>query len=275
MFSAFVENEIRSVSAQRDLDPALVLAVADVESGGRALTEIGGRPMPCILYEYHVFHRRLSPGLRGLAVECGLAARRWGALPYPRAQRERYALLERARRLDREAAFAACSWGVGQVLGENARWLGYESAEALADEAISGVAGQVRLMMRFIDKRGLESALRAQDWESFARGYNGPSHAKHDYAGRLARAAAHWRDCPVAPPSEGFIAFGDRGPQVEAIQRALNRCGAALIPDGDFGHATRAAVRSFQAQEGLVRDGVVGAQTRARLRHAAQNAATV
>ncbi|MGF1657863.1 MAG: N-acetylmuramidase domain-containing protein [Rubrimonas sp.] len=268
MFSAHVETEIRRVAEARGIEPAALLAVVEVESGGKALTEVGGRPMPLILFEYHVFHRRLRPEARPGAQRSGLAAARWGEIAYPATQRERYALLARAALIDREAAHAACSWGVGQVLGENARWLGYESAEALAAEAISGVEGQVRLMLRFIAKRGLEPALAARDWTAFARGYNGPMHAKHDYAGRMARAHARWAQARPAPPAPAPIGVGARGEAVLRVQQALVALGVRLALDGEFGAMTGAAVRAFQTRQGLVRDGIVGPETLARLESA-------
>lgn len=265
MLSEFVEDEIRRVAAERGLDAALLLAIVEVESGGEALTEIGGRPMPLILFEYHVFHRQLRPAARPAAIGAGLASPRWGQIPYPRTQRERYALLARAKLIDREAAYAACSWGVGQVLGENARWLGYESAEALADEACSGVAGQVRLMIRFCERRGLLRALAERDWVRFAEGYNGPQQARHNYAGRMAAAHARWRARPVRVPTDPMLSLGATGPAVARLQRLLAASGVDVHQDGTFGPATLSAVRRFQVEHGLVRDGVVGAATWRRL----------
>lgn len=57
-----------------------------------------------------------------------------------------------------------------------------------------------------------------------------------------------------------------RGPQVEAIQRALLEQGVHPGPvDGVYGPATADAVAAFQLREGLVVDGVVGPETRKRL----------
>lgn len=59
-----------------------------------------------------------------------------------------------------------------------------------------------------------------------------------------------------APAGRPTLRRGDRGPDVQAIQRAV---GAA--PDGTFGPATETAVRGFQARHGLAVDGVVGPAT--------------
>ena len=58
---------------------------------------------------------------------------------------------------------------------------------------------------------------------------------------------------------------GDHLPMVGVLQQLLNRTGASLVPDGDFGPKTSAAVRAFQLPRGLVPDGIVGEMTWGRL----------
>lgn len=55
------------------------------------------------------------------------------------------------------------------------------------------------------------------------------------------------------------------GPDVRHLQQALTRSGFSVAADGIFGPGTERAVRQFQTSRRLVADGVVGAQTRARL----------
>lgn len=53
---------------------------------------------------------------------------------------------------------------------------------------------------------------------------------------------------------------GDKGEIVKHIQRALH-----LLPDGIFGKITEEAVRSFQSENGMKVDGIVGPATLAKL----------
>jgi peptidoglycan hydrolase-like protein with peptidoglycan-binding domain len=54
---------------------------------------------------------------------------------------------------------------------------------------------------------------------------------------------------------------GSTGEAVRAAQTQLNRYGAGLAVDGQFGSATDRAVRNFQGAHGLAVDGQVGPQT--------------
>jgi peptidoglycan hydrolase-like protein with peptidoglycan-binding domain/GH24 family phage-related lysozyme (muramidase) len=55
------------------------------------------------------------------------------------------------------------------------------------------------------------------------------------------------------------------GPDVRLLQQGLTRSGFTVADDGIFGPGTERAVKQFQASRRLVADGIVGAQTRARL----------
>lgn len=59
------------------------------------------------------------------------------------------------------------------------------------------------------------------------------------------------------------LRLGSHGEPVRVCQERLNAHGAtpALVVDGDYGPVTEHAVRKFQQAQGLVVDGIVGAQT--------------
>lgn len=263
-FDADIIREIRQVARAEGIEPAALLAVADVESGGRATARVNGEDRPLILFEYHVFYRALPAEKRAEAVRRNLARQKWGALPYRRSQAARYAQLDRAKKIDRQAAYAACSWGVGQVLGENATWLGYANPEALAQAAMSGVAGQIKLMLRFIRKAGLADELMRRDWRGFARRYNGPGQVDL-YAGLMAKAYRRHGGTASESQSDGLLRLGDKGDEVAHLQHSLRRAGYFLVVDGDFGPATRRMVMDFQRDQKLTVDGIAGPRTQGRL----------
>ncbi len=88
---------------------------------------------------------------------------------------------------------------------------------------------------------------------------------------RLCHEAAEHSDEEVAdnrapPPPIRDLSLGSRGPDVLAVQQALNRrMAAGLVADSALGPRTRAAIVTFQRRYGLQVDGIVGRQTRLAL----------
>jgi hypothetical protein len=70
---------------------------------------------------------------------------------------------------------------------------------------------------------------------------------------------------PTTSPSGTTISQtlrrGDQGPDVLRLQDALNKTGATITVDSNFGRGTRTAVETFQRAKGLKVDGVAGPET--------------
>jgi murein L,D-transpeptidase YcbB/YkuD len=275
-FAQSAMREIGTIANELGVEPATLMAVVEVESGGRFFATVDGREEPLIRFEGHYFDRRLSPDKREAARAAGLASPVAGAVANPASQEARWRLMEAAAAIDRKAAYESTSWGAGQVMGAHWAWLGYADVEALAAEARSGAAGQLRLMARYLDKAGLAQALRAKDWAAFARGYNGPAYAERGYDRLIAQAYGRHSGTPVAEAAPnagrtgGLLRRGSRGEAVRELQRRLSGLGHPLQADGIFGPATERAVRAFQAGHGLAVDGIVGPQTAQLLEAAAK-----
>ena len=66
--------------------------------------------------------------------------------------------------------------------------------------------------------------------------------------------------------TDGLLNFGDRGPEVEALQEQLNlELALDIDVDGIFGKDTKNAVMEYQRRNGLAVDGVVGRNTAKKL----------
>lgn len=65
---------------------------------------------------------------------------------------------------------------------------------------------------------------------------------------------------------DGLMRRGSTGQSVTDLQKALRAQGQPIGVDGVFGPETERAVKAFQQQHGLIRDGVVGQETANHLR---------
>lgn len=185
-------------------------AFLDVETRGHGFDELG---RPIILFEPHVFYRNLTGEKRNQAVKEGLAYKNWGAKPYGK-ESEQYPKLKRACLIDETAALKACSWGLGQVLGENHAAAGFATVQAMAAAMMADEEFQLEASVNFILSNKLDDELRRHDWAAFAKGYNGKEYARNKYDAKLAEAFRKWSrikdtplpkewplDAPQSPPA--------------------------------------------------------------------------
>ena len=283
MFDTETIREAAKIAGALNVDTSSLLAVAEVESGGKAYATVDGRQEPLIRFEGHYFDKRLTPEQRKRARAEGLASPKTGGVPNPSKQADRWKIVERAAKINRDAAYESISWGLGQVMGAHWEWLGFSNVGALVAMARKSIAGQMELMARFIEKSNLDDALRSKDWKKFAKGYNGPGYAKNAYDTKMAKADARWAKklaavqptkltptAPQAPASVDLTArqvsaimhLGSKGEFVVDLQKKLNTLGyGPLEPDGEFGEATDIAVKAFQEDNGLTPDGWAGPKT--------------
>jgi hypothetical protein len=189
MFDEATKTEIGKIAKELGVEEAALLAIAEVESSGKA---VDWNNWPLIRWEGHYFHRFLKamPDKAKLnaAVAAGLANPSTGGVKNPKLQKDRYALLDKACAIDADSALMSCSWGLGQVMGSNWTDLGYKSVQALVDRCKESVAGQVEVMARFIKTNGLVKALQNHDWEKFTKRYNGASGITAGYHTKIGKA---------------------------------------------------------------------------------------
>jgi len=183
-------RDLDLLAAEAEIETAALRAVIAVESSGSGFDSAG---RPKILFEPHIFFKRLSGEQRSRAVEQGLAYGKWGDKPYPKGGNAQYERLNKAMEINQSAALCSASWGMGQIMGFNHRMVGYGDVETMVLACLDNEANHIRMMLNFIRSSGLMDELRTRDWAGFARGYNGPGFAKNAYDIKLAQAYAKFK----------------------------------------------------------------------------------
>jgi hypothetical protein len=207
-------------------------AVIHVESSGAGYLD---DRRPKILFERHKFSK--ATGRRFDASHPGISNRKAGGFGAGGAHQ--YTRLAEAIGLDRRAALASASWGLGQVLGENFAVAGFRDVEDLVAKMVQSERHQLLGMFNFIAGNNLGKHLKNKDWRRFALGYNGPKAVENGYPAKLETA---------------FTIFSSGGApdiRVRIAQAALTFLGhGPKGVDGLFGSNTRKALQRFQAAEG-------------------------
>lgn len=256
MFTKVTIDAIKKVAEQYGYETEALLAITDVESAGVPFWNVNGEAKPAIRFEGHYFYDRLQGAFLDQAIKEGLASPKAGAVKNPSKYEDRYTLLARAVKLDKNAAYESVSWGLGQVMGANWKSLGYASVDALVSSAQT-LTGQIELMVRFIEANDLKKYVDSHNWAAFARGYNGKSYKKNAYDTKMAEAYAKYK--------EGIDSADEA--EISQLQSMLNKINVEykLDVDGVLGKETKAALRDFQLKNGLKVDGIYGPLTKEKL----------
>lgn len=178
------QQDIEDAAESLGVSDPVIYAVRDVESNGQGF---GADGRPIILYEPHIFSRLTEH--RFDDTHGGVSYRKWGAKPYPKTQAERWAQMEYAMRLDRDAALQAASYGLFQIMGFNWKVCGFESLNAFVEAMYRSERDHLMAFVGFVKNSHLDDELQALDWLKFAGGYNGPGQAAA-YAAKLSKAYA-------------------------------------------------------------------------------------
>lgn len=93
-----------------------------------------------------------------------------------------------ARSINPHAAIEGTFWGMFQIGGFNYKLCGTESLEEFERLMSRSERDQLELFAKFLINSGLDKPLKAKDWTTFARRYNGPGYAKKGYHTKLAQA---------------------------------------------------------------------------------------
>lgn len=188
------DDDFNRASLLLDCEPAALKAVQQVETGGRGGFLSPGKPH--ILFEGHVFWKELKN--RGIDPNKYVASNpdilypSWTKKYYKGGQGE-YDRLERARRINADAANASASWGMFQIMGNNYAACGESSVASFVAAMCASERNQLLLSARFIYRNKtmlsvLQDRNAEKNWAQFARAYNGPGYKENQYDVKLDKA---------------------------------------------------------------------------------------
>lgn len=232
---------VKSIAAASGYDYAVLAALIDKESNGKFYWNVGGKSLPALNIEGHYFYKYLAllaPDKLKQAVAAGLAAKKRGGIKVPTSYAGRYAFFERMQAVHREAAFMSVSSGVGQIMGDNYKAMGFTSAEALFNLAAASARNQIELIATFVStKPPLVAAVLNRDVKGIAYYYNGPQYRVNQYDTKL-QALIDFYDGKAGQPEP-----------------------ASYDGSGDIQALGYSSVEQFQRENGLIPDGVIGKLT--------------
>lgn len=187
------ENQYKKSAEKIGCEIAVVKTVAIVESNGSGFQSDG---TPTILFEPHIFWKQLKA--KGINPEellkkdpslSDILYPVWGSKPYGKysAQSSR---MERASKINREAALMSASYGLFQIMGFNWKLCGASSLQDFINAMYKNEDSHLDMFDDYIVNSGLNDELKNLDWKGFAASYNGPLYRKNQYDVKLKNAYA-------------------------------------------------------------------------------------
>lgn len=174
------EADFQRAADALGVDVPSIKAVAQIEAPNGGFLSTGE---PTILFERHVFSKRTQG--RFDATHPNISNPVSGGYGLTAAQHGR---LAEAAVLDRTAALESASWGKFQIMGFNHQTAGFMTLQGFINAMYESEGKQLDAFVSFLknDRAGvMQRALKAKDWATFAKNYNGPAYAKQNYDGRL------------------------------------------------------------------------------------------
>ncbi|WP_051590804.1 N-acetylmuramidase family protein, partial [Flavobacterium daejeonense] len=173
------KNYLLNVADENNVLAGNILAVYNVETGGQAFTSDG---TPKVLFERHHFSKltnhiydNSNPNISGPKRV------RYGSYS------DNLIYLKEAFALNPVAAIKSASFGAFQILGSNYQLAGYSNMDDFYNDMISTNADtHLEAFIQYVINRGILDDLQNENWDGFAKGYNGqyynsPGSASKDY----------------------------------------------------------------------------------------------
>lgn len=181
------DQDYHDAARKLGCDVAAIRAVCQVEAPKGGFNPDG---TPATLFEGHKFYKFTEGKFAVQAPDLCFA--KWTRAHYGKTWQQEQDRLQRAMKLDRDAALKSASWGKFQVMGFNHAMVGHPTIQGFVNAMYESEGAQLQAFVRYVLTAGLAPALRRLDFAAFALGYNGPGFAVNKYDTRMAAAHAKY-----------------------------------------------------------------------------------
>lgn len=186
-YAKLTDADFEKVARQLDVETAAVKAVVSIEAGS-AMKGFWAPGIPVINFDATMYRKyaRTAPdksGAKGESVPAGLTG-------YARSE---WTQLINARKTNAQGANMGTFWGMFQIGGFNYKICGCKSVDEFVRRMSYSEFEQLELFASFLVNTGYVRDLRAKNWSSFARKYNGPSYARRGYHTKMASAYSKFK----------------------------------------------------------------------------------
>ena len=219
MAKAITEAGFQSAAEELGVEPAVIKAVAEVESSGAGFLPDGHVK---ILFERHKFHEFTHGKFDD--THPNISNPRAGGYGSVKSQAGRFS---EAFALDSQAAMKSASWGKFQIMGFNHEAAGFDTIGEFVDAMKISEDEHLKAFVHLIKDWGLAGALKAHNWTEFARRYNGKAFRINKYDTKLAAAYERFKQDRAAavvpdvlapePEKPDMPAEPDKTPSVETL----------------------------------------------------------
>jgi hypothetical protein len=200
--------EISSVAKDLGIEFASIKAIIEVEAHKEKIKNNDGKiekvssgflsdGRPAILFEGHIFWNKLKEnGKNPKDYQKGnedILYPSWTKQYYKGGIGE-YERMEKAKKIDEDAALKSASYGLFQVMGYNFDKEKYKNVEEFVNAQNKSELFQLDAFVSFIKVNNLIPYLKNKNWPKFAEKYNGPKYKENQYDTKLFKAYEKYKN---------------------------------------------------------------------------------
>ena len=190
------QKDYEEVAAELGVEVAAIKAVVEIEAGV-SHNGFWSEGKPIINFDltmYNTAARRNGVDLAKARKSAPVIFRAPDSKKYGSQQAGQQARLDAAMAIDSISAIDGTFWGMFQIGGFNWKRCGASDRTDFVKRMSTSEREQLELFAGFIKNTDLVKPLKAKDWASFARGYNGASYARRGYHTRMANAYRRYKE---------------------------------------------------------------------------------